>query len=151
MVAATNHYLKQSWPVLWYHDINRQQRLQEKKMLLWAYPNVQGQRYVRLWPHEKYLLALPWGDCLWRIFTVLYQEPGGRLNIQTSPYQYRDPMLKIRGSCDRLIFNMGIPIPGKDSLYIETEPSSIQSSATEGTYISGWRSGKRVVQPTLNS
>ena len=32
-------------------------------------------------------------------------------------------MLKIRRSRDRLIFNMGIPIPGKDGLYIETEPS----------------------------
>ena len=31
-------------------------------------------------------------------------------------------MLKIRRSHDRLIFNMGIPIPGKDSLYIETGP-----------------------------
>ena len=28
-------------------------------------------------------------------------------------------MLKIRRSRDRLIFNMGIPIPGKDGLYIE--------------------------------
>ena len=31
-------------------------------------------------------------------------------------------MLKIRRSCDRLIFNMGIPIPGKDDLYIEMRP-----------------------------
>ena len=31
-------------------------------------------------------------------------------------------MLKIRWSCDRLIFNMEIPIPGKDGLYIETGP-----------------------------
>ena len=31
-------------------------------------------------------------------------------------------MLKIRRSCDRLIFNMGIPISGKDGLYIETRP-----------------------------
>ena len=31
-------------------------------------------------------------------------------------------MLKIRRSCDRLIFNMGIPIPGKGGLYIETWP-----------------------------
>ena len=31
-------------------------------------------------------------------------------------------MLKIRRSCDRLIFNMGIPIPGKNYLYIETGP-----------------------------
>ena len=30
------------------------------------------------------------------------------------------PMLKIRRSHDRLIFNMGIPILGKDGLYIET-------------------------------
>ena len=29
-------------------------------------------------------------------------------------------MLKMRRSRDRLIFNMGIPIPGKDRLYIET-------------------------------
>ena len=29
-------------------------------------------------------------------------------------------MLKIRRSHDSLIFNMGIPIPGKDGLYIET-------------------------------
>ena len=33
-------------------------------------------------------------------------------------------MLKIRRSRDRLIFNMGIPIPGKYGLYIDTEPRS---------------------------
>ena len=32
------------------------------------------------------------------------------------------PKLKIRRSCDRLIFNMGIPILWKDGLYIETGP-----------------------------
>ena len=31
-------------------------------------------------------------------------------------------LLKIRRSHDRLIFNMGIPIPGKGGLYIETGP-----------------------------
>ena len=31
-------------------------------------------------------------------------------------------MLKIGRSRDRLIFNMEIPIPGKDGLYIETGP-----------------------------
>ena len=30
-------------------------------------------------------------------------------------------MLKIRRSRDRLIFNMGVPIPGKDGLYIDTD------------------------------
>ena len=32
------------------------------------------------------------------------------------------PVLKIRRSRDHPIFNMGIPIPGKDGLYIETKP-----------------------------
>ena len=31
-------------------------------------------------------------------------------------------MLKIRRSRDRPIFNIGIPIPGKDGIYIETGP-----------------------------
>ena len=42
------------------------------------------------------------------------------LNIQMSPYQYTDPMLKMRRSRDHIIFNMGIPILGKDGLDIET-------------------------------
>ena len=33
-------------------------------------------------------------------------------------------MLKIRWSCDRLIFNFVIPIPGKDGLYLEAGPWS---------------------------
>ena len=37
-------------------------------------------------------------------------RPGGRLNIKMSSYQYRD------------LFNMGIFIPGKDGLDIETGP-----------------------------
>ena len=49
------------------------------------------------------------------------------------PSQYKDvvftsigiPMSKIRRSPDRLIFNMGIPIHGKDSLYFETVPRSL--------------------------
>ena len=46
----------------------------------------------------------------------------GCLNIKMLSYEYRDPMLKITRSHDCLIFNMGIPIPGKVCLYIETEP-----------------------------
>ena len=41
-------------------------------------------------------------------------------SIKVPSYRYRIPMLKIRRSRDHLIFNMGIPIPGKDGLYIET-------------------------------
>ena len=44
---------------------------------------------------------------------------GGRLNMNISSYQYKDHHVKDM-SRDRLIFNMGIPIPGKDGLYIET-------------------------------
>ena len=40
-----------------------------------------------------------------------------------SSHQYRDSHVKkIRRSHDRLIFNMGIPIPGENGLYIETGP-----------------------------
>ena len=46
-----------------------------------------------------------------------------KLNIKMSSYQYRDPHVKDKTvSRDRLIFNMGIPIPGKDGLFIETGP-----------------------------
>ena len=47
---------------------------------------------------------------------------GVRLNIKMSTYLCRITILKIRRSYDRLIFNMGIPISGKDGLYIETGP-----------------------------
>ena len=47
-------------------------------------------------------------------------------------YQYRDPHVKMRQSHDRLIFNMGIPIHGKDSLYIETGPSCVDIGQIEG-------------------
>ena len=45
----------------------------------------------------------------------------GRLNIKMSFYQYRIPIIKIRRSCDRLIFIMESHI-WKDRLYIETGP-----------------------------
>ena len=49
------------------------------------------------------------------------------------------PMLKIRRSHDRLIFNMGIPKPRKDSLYIETGPWSCpipgQTSSTVSPHV----------------
>ena len=40
-------------------------------------------------------------------------------------------MLKIRQSPDCLIFNMGIPIPGKDGLYIETGPRHLRMQHTK--------------------
>ena len=38
------------------------------------------------------------------------------------------PMLKIRRPTGRLIFNMGIPIPGKTVFYIETGPWTQQTT-----------------------
>ena len=46
----------------------------------------------------------------------------GRLIIKCRLTSIGIPMLKIRRSRNRLIFNMGIPIPGKNGLYIETGP-----------------------------
>ena len=48
--------------------------------------------------------------------------PGSRLNIKTVFPRYGIPMLKIRRSRDRLIFNMGIPILVRRHLYIEMAP-----------------------------
>ena len=43
-------------------------------------------------------------------------------------------MLKIRWSSDRLIFNMGIPIPGKDSLILRRGPDSMQQKHGDPSY-----------------
>ena len=43
-------------------------------------------------------------------------------------------MLKVRRSCNRLIFNMGIPIPGTGGLYIESGPRVWSQSP----HISSW-------------
>ena len=43
------------------------------------------------------------------------QDPGGRLNKKDGLTRYGNSHVKD-------IFNMGIPIPGKDGLYIETGP-----------------------------
>ena len=46
------------------------------------------------------------------MISIIDRNTGARLNIKMSSYQYTDPHVKIRRSDDRLIFNMGIPIPG---------------------------------------
>ena len=51
---------------------------------------------------------------------------GARFNTKTVFSGYGIPMLKIRRSWDRLIFNMGIPILVRRHLYIETVPWSLQ-------------------------
>ena len=50
-----------------------------------------------------------------------FGEPGGKM----LSYQYGDPHVKDKTVCNRLIFNMGIPKPGEDGLYIEIRPRLI--------------------------
>ena len=52
----------------------------------------------------------------------LAPEAGPRLNIKTVFPGMGIPMLKIRRPAGRLIFNMGIAIPGKTVFLIETAP-----------------------------
>ena len=67
------------------------------------------------------------------------------------PSQYKDHltsigihMLKIRRSHDRLIFNMGIPIHGKDGLYIETGPRFCKEPRHQQPQY--WPSSPRILQ-----
>ena len=62
---------------------------------------------------------------------------GGASQYKDISYQYRDPMLKVRLSHDRLIFNMGIHKHGKDGLYIDTGPRSCPSMWCNHPYTSG--------------
>ena len=66
--------------------------------------------------------GITWTKYLWLTMGQNWL-PGGCLNIKMF-YQYWEPMLKIRPSHNRLIFNMGVHIPGKDCLYTATRPWS---------------------------
>ena len=50
------------------------------------------------------------------------QGPGGSLNIKMPSYSIGIPMLKIRRSLNRVIFNMEIPIPGKTVFVLKQVP-----------------------------
>ena len=53
---------------------------------------------------------------------------GPRLNIKTVFPGMGIPMLKIRRSQDRLIFNMGVPILVRQHLYVEIVPRFFSSA-----------------------
>ena len=53
------------------------------------------------------------------------KSPGDHLNIKMSSYQYRDPHVKGKAVSQLFYLKHGNPIPGKDSLYIETWPMSL--------------------------
>ena len=58
--------------------------------------------------------------CTWK-FLVILKQGQGAIYINIPFYQYRDPLSKIRWSCDSLIFNMKITYPERQSLF-ETGP-----------------------------
>ena len=59
---------------------------------------------------------------IWAVSILSQICTGPRLNIKTIFPRYGIPILKIRRSQDRLIFNMGIPLPVRRHRYIETPP-----------------------------
>ena len=54
--------------------------------------------------------------------SIFFPQPGPYLNVRPSFPGMGIPMLKIRRSQDRLIFNMGLPILVRRHLYIKTAP-----------------------------
>ena len=81
--------------------------------------------------HGRHCDSNPWHlDCVFNSLFILannkkksYKQVITR--VHTLSYLLRDityPEIAIKQTRDRLIFNMGIPIPGKDGLYIETGP-----------------------------
>ena len=79
----------------------------------------------------KYIISLNWtGLSVYEYITprsrqveILHYQ--GAVSIRKTVFPgMAIPMLKIRRPTGRLIFNMGIPIPGKTVFYIETGPWS---------------------------
>ena len=65
---------------------------------------------------------LGWHNAPWTKFESM-KHTGPRFDIKTVFPRYGHPMLEIRRSRDRLIFNMEIPTLERRHLYIETVPS----------------------------
>ena len=81
---------------------------------------------IEQWKHYELLVHI-------MAVMPVYKGPGGHLRKRCCLTSIGIPMIKIRWSCHCLIFN-GIPIPGKDSLYIETGPWLSSSIVTQFTY-----------------
>ena len=76
-------------------------------------------------------------------------SPCPYLNIKTVFPCIGIPMLKIRRSQDRLIFNMGIPILVRRHLYIETAPLSSMRNASIACVISMLRNHENTFHVSL--
>ena len=78
--------------------------------------------FFLFWLYDNTVVRLP--PCNRTLTTMLhsYTDPGPCPNIKSVFSRYGIPMLKIRRSQDRLIFNMRISIPARRYLYIEMPP-----------------------------
>ena len=84
--------------------------------------------------HPKYHVIINVGE-QWPVWIRVYESPGGRLSIKCRLTRIGILMLKIRRSRDHPIFkNVGIHIPEKDGLYIQTEPDSLRTLALAQTW-----------------
>ena len=90
-----------------------------------------------LFEYEKDKLR--WTSVISNLHTTLRIISRGAISIKRCLTSIGIPMLKIRRSRDRLIFNMRIPIPGKDGLYIEMGPRSVPGLAKDSC--SAWGRG----------
>ena len=82
-----------------------------------------------------FICGIAWIICLYMV-SIQGSHPGSHLNIKTVFPMYGIPMLKIRRSRDRLIFNMRTPILVRQYLYIETSPRlHDMGSCWDGTVI----------------
>ena len=88
----------------------------------WRYSKNEISGWVRIW---WYVITFP---------SCLHLSQITMIKAAWESSQYKDvvsigiPMSKVRRSRNRLIFNMGIPITGKDGLHIETGPWSFYFS-----------------------
>ena len=124
-----SHYLSQGWsrPMvhIWvsridwvdYFTVLGKYIHAEKKCTVWAH---EGCFHPRIWKW-----AIPTGSAVADCHPLPPPNPTPPPTPTPTqppppPHPNPTPVLKIRRSHDRLIFDMGISIPGKDGLYIET-------------------------------
>ena len=91
-------------------------------------------------PHEVLLCESqryisPTYSMPWLLMHRPYNAPGSRLSVKTVPPSMVIPILKIRRSQDRLIFNMRIHILLRRQLYVETASRSSTAWAHYGDVI----------------
>ena len=122
--AAFQHSQTENSPVVFSVDYLQKDftNMREPWGILHSYfPNI----YVKWYDGWTMLLEKPliWQHMLFAV-TDIFRTRLGAVSMKRCLTNMGIPMLKISRYRDRLIFNMRIPIPGKDGLYIETGPWS---------------------------